>query len=87
MKASTQRLITKPKKSASQAANTPATASGKSVRAMAEEVLGSAEAANEWLTTKAMGLEFRRPIDLVNTSPGAEAVKTLLQRMKYGVYA
>ncbi len=58
-----------------------------SVRAMAEEVLGSAEAANEWLSTEAMGLEFRKPIDLVSTSPGAEAVKTLLQRMKYGVYA
>ena len=58
-----------------------------SVRTMAEEVLGSAEAANEWLNTEAMGLEFRKPIDLVSTSPGAEAVKTLLQRMKYGVYA
>jgi putative toxin-antitoxin system antitoxin component (TIGR02293 family) len=58
-----------------------------SVRAMAAEVLGSEEAANEWLNTEAMGLEFRRPIDLMSTSPGAEAVKTLLQRMKYGVYA
>jgi putative toxin-antitoxin system antitoxin component (TIGR02293 family) len=58
-----------------------------SVRAMAEEVLGSAEAANDWLNTEAIGLEFRKPIDLVSTSPGAEAVKTLLQRMKYGVYA
>jgi len=58
-----------------------------SVRAMAEEVLGSAKAANEWLNTEAMGLEFRKPIDLVSTSPGAEAVRTLLQRMKYGVYA
>jgi putative toxin-antitoxin system antitoxin component (TIGR02293 family) len=58
-----------------------------SVRAMAKEVLGSAEAANEWLNTEAMGLEFRKPIDLVSTSPGAEAVKTLLQRMRYGVYA
>jgi putative toxin-antitoxin system antitoxin component (TIGR02293 family) len=58
-----------------------------SVRAMAKEVLGSAEAANEWLMSEAMGLEFRKPIDLVSTSPGAEAVKTLLQRMRYGVYA
>lgn len=58
-----------------------------SVRALAEEVLGSAEAANEWLSNEAMGLEFRKPIDLLSTSPGAEAVKTLLQRMKYGVYA
>ena len=58
-----------------------------SVRALAEDVLGSAEAANEWLNAEAMGLEFRKPIDLLSTSPGAEAVKTLLQRMKCGVYA
>jgi len=58
-----------------------------SVRALAQEVLGSEKAANEWLDTEAMGLEFRKPIDLISTSPGAEAVKTLLQRMKYGVYA
>lgn len=58
-----------------------------SVRALAQEVLGSVEAANEWLNTEALGLELRKPIDLVSTSPGAEAVKTLLQRMKYGVYA
>lgn len=58
-----------------------------SVRALANEVLGSEAAANEWLDTEAMGLEFRKPIDLIGTSPGAEAVKTLLQRMKYGVYA
>lgn len=55
-----------------------------SVRALAEEVLGSPAAANEWLNSEAMGLEFRKPIDLVSTSPGAEAVKTLLQRMNYG---
>jgi putative toxin-antitoxin system antitoxin component (TIGR02293 family) len=59
----------------------------KSVRAMAQEVLGSAQAANEWPNTKAMGLEFRKPIDLLSTSPGAVAVSSLLQRMKYGVYA
>lgn len=58
-----------------------------SVRALANEVLGSEAAANEWLDTEAMGLEFRKPIDLIGTSPGAEAVKTLLQRMKHGVYA
>lgn len=57
-----------------------------SVRAMAEDVLGSLEAANEWLNTEAMGLSFRKPIELVVTTPGAEAVKTLLQRMKFGVY-
>jgi putative toxin-antitoxin system antitoxin component (TIGR02293 family) len=58
-----------------------------SVRAIALEVLGSTQAANEWFNTEAMGLEYRKPIDLVSTSPGVEAVKTLLQRMKHGVYA
>lgn len=58
-----------------------------SVRSLAQEVLGSADAANEWLDSEALGLEMRKPIDLLSTSPGAEAVKTLLQRMKFGVYA
>lgn len=58
-----------------------------SVREAAVDVLGGVEAANEWLNTEAVGLEFRKPIELMSTSPGAEAVKTLLQRMKYGVYA
>lgn len=58
-----------------------------SVRALAEEVLGSVDAATEWLNSEAMGLEFRKPIDLISTSPGLEAVKTLLHRMKFGVYA
>ena len=58
-----------------------------SIRAAAEEVLGSGEAANEWLNAEAIGLEFRKPIELLSTSPGADAVRTLLQRMKFGVYA
>ena len=57
------------------------------VRAIAKEVLGSEQAANEWLNTAAIGLEFRKPIDLLSTSPGAVAVKSLLERMKFGVYA
>jgi putative toxin-antitoxin system antitoxin component (TIGR02293 family) len=58
-----------------------------SVRMLAQEVLGGEQAADEWLNTAAIGLGFRKPIDLLSTSPGAEAVKTLLQRMKCGVYA
>ncbi len=57
------------------------------VRKLAKEVLGSVEASEEWLNTEAMGLEFRKPIELASTNTGAEAVKTLLQRMKFGVYA
>lgn len=57
------------------------------VLAKAEDVLGSREAALEWLRRKAIGLEGHRPLDLMETPQGAEIVKTLLGRMEYGVYA
>lgn len=53
----------------------------------AEEVLGNREDAEQWLATPAIGLNSRRPIDLLATPQGAELVKTLLDRMAYGVYA
>lgn len=53
----------------------------------AEEVLGSREDAEQWLATPAIGLDSRRPIDLMTTAQGAELVKTLLDQMAYGVYA
>ena len=57
------------------------------VRKLAVEVLGSEAAAEAWLSEEAIGLENRRPIDLVRSTPGAALVKQLLQRMQYGVYA
>jgi len=57
------------------------------VAEQAIEVLGSQEAAERWLTAPAMGLDQRRPIDLLQSSEGTELVKTLLTRMDYGVYA
>ena len=57
-----------------------------SVRAVAVDTLGSPNAADEWLAAAAVGLEHRKPIDLLGTEPGTLAVKTLLQRMKFGVY-
>jgi putative toxin-antitoxin system antitoxin component (TIGR02293 family) len=51
------------------------------------DTLGSQEAAELWLSKPAMGLEQRKPIDLLQSSEGAELVKTLLTRMDYGVYA
>jgi putative toxin-antitoxin system antitoxin component (TIGR02293 family) len=51
------------------------------------EVLGSQEAAERWLAAPAIGLDQRRPIDLLQSSEGTELVKTLLTRMDYGVYA
>lgn len=51
------------------------------------DTLGSQEAAELWLSKPAMGLDQRKPIDLLQSSEGAELVKTLLTRMDYGVYA
>jgi putative toxin-antitoxin system antitoxin component (TIGR02293 family) len=57
------------------------------VLSKAEEVLGSREAALDWLSKRAIGLEGHRPLDLLQTLQGAEIVKTLLDRMAYGVYS
>jgi len=57
------------------------------VLAKAEEVLGTREAALDWLSSEAIGLEGRRPLDLLQTPQGTEIVKTLLERMEYGVYS
>lgn len=53
---------------------------------MAIEVLGSKEAAETWMNTPAIGLERRKPIDLLASTAGTEAVETYLTRMDYGVY-
>ena len=58
-----------------------------SVTRQAIEVLGSQEAAERWLSTPAMGLDQRKPIDLLQSTEGTELVKTLLTRMDYGVYS
>jgi putative toxin-antitoxin system antitoxin component (TIGR02293 family) len=56
------------------------------VLSKAEEVMGSREDAERWLATRAIALNSRRPIDLLATPQGAEMVKTLLERIAYGVY-
>ena len=58
-----------------------------SVAEQAIDVLGSQEAAERWLSAPAMGLDRRRPIDLLQSSEGTELVRTLLTRMDHGVYA
>ena len=57
------------------------------VTGQAIAVLGSREAAERWLSTPAMGLDQRQPIDLLRSSEGTDLVKTLLTRMDFGVYA
>jgi putative toxin-antitoxin system antitoxin component (TIGR02293 family) len=57
------------------------------VLATAEELLGSKEEAERWLSSPAIGLDSHKPIDLMASPQGAELVKTLLARMAHGVYA
>ena len=56
------------------------------VLAQATGVMGSQAAAESWLESPAMGLDNRRPIDLLASDVGADAVKTYLTQMEYGVY-
>lgn len=57
------------------------------ILARAMDVMGSKEAAESWLESPAIGLDNRRPIDLLASAAGAEAVETYLTRLEYGVYA
>jgi putative toxin-antitoxin system antitoxin component (TIGR02293 family) len=57
------------------------------ILARATAVLGSQEDAEQWLERPAIGLDQRRPIDLLATSAGTQIVEDFLQRLEYGVYA
>ena len=52
----------------------------------ATEVMGSQVRAEQWLTTPATALDLHRPIDLLSSPAGVEAVEQLLGRLEYGVY-
>lgn len=56
------------------------------ILAKATEVLGSQEEAELWLQRPAMGLDQRRPLDLLATPAGVEIVQDFLGRLEYGVY-
>lgn len=58
-----------------------------SVMEQAILVLGSQAEAERWLTSPAIGLDQRKPIELLQSTEGTMLVKTLLTRMEYGVYA
>jgi putative toxin-antitoxin system antitoxin component (TIGR02293 family) len=57
------------------------------ILAKATSVLGSQEEAEQWLERPAIGLDQRRPIDLLTTPPGVMLVEDFLERLEYGVYA
>lgn len=57
------------------------------ILARATELFGSQEAAERWFEEPAMGLDQRRPIELLSTPVGVDALETYLSRIEYGVYA
>ena len=57
------------------------------ILAKATDVFGSQEEAEHWLERPAIGLDQRRPIDLLATPAGIELVEQYLTRLAYGVYA
>lgn len=56
------------------------------VVAKATGVFGSLEEAERWLDRPAIGLNQKRPIDLLSTTAGIEVVEQYLERMEFGVY-
>jgi putative toxin-antitoxin system antitoxin component (TIGR02293 family) len=56
------------------------------ILAKATAVLGSRAEAEQWLERPAIGLDGRRPIDLLATPAGVEIVEDHLERLAYGVY-
>lgn len=54
--------------------------------AFATKVFGSEEDAQAWMERPAIGLNQRRPIDVMETAEGREAVATYLVRIYFGVY-
>ena len=57
------------------------------ILAKATAVLGSQQEAEQWLERPAIGLDQRRPIDLLATPAGAKIVEDFLGRVEFGVYA
>lgn len=53
----------------------------------AAELLGSREEAEAWLARPAVGLNQRRPIDLLASPVGVALVEEHLGRLRYGIYA
>jgi putative toxin-antitoxin system antitoxin component (TIGR02293 family) len=56
------------------------------ILARATAALGSQQEAERWLEQPAIGLNGKRPIDLLATVPGTKLVEDYLTRIEYGVY-
>jgi putative toxin-antitoxin system antitoxin component (TIGR02293 family) len=57
------------------------------ILAKATAIFGSKEDAEQWLEQPAIGLNQRKPIDLLATPAGVELVEDFLVRLEYGTYA
>lgn len=57
------------------------------ILAHATRVFGSQAEAERWFDRPAIGLDHRKPIDLLRTHPGARLVTVYLTRIEHGVYA
>jgi len=58
-----------------------------SVTALAEETFANREKARIWLRRPTSALDGRRPIDLLDSEPGARVVEQLLYRIGHGIAA
>ena len=56
------------------------------VLAHATRVFGSQAEAEQWLDRPAIGLDRRKPLDLLRTHPGTRLVSEYLTRIEHGVY-
>ena len=56
------------------------------IREQATSVLGSPQAADEWLAEPALALGGRSPANVLETAEGLKEVSHLLVRMEFGVY-
>lgn len=56
------------------------------ILARATEVFGTQGEAEKWLERPALGLNGRKPIDLLSTPAGVNVVEDFLQRLEYCVH-
>lgn len=49
-------------------------------------IFGSKDAAVAWFDAEQPSLDYHRPIDLIETKTGREAVRQVLGRIEHGVY-
>lgn len=59
---------------------------GAQILEQAIRVIGTPELAEAWMSKPAIGLDGRRPIDLLDNSIGTQLVSEFLTRLEYGVY-